>query len=62
MLFREWLIKILKKKNISNQHGTDKIKALSKIPIKFKISFDFTRSLVSRIGNLGCSCAHEFQK
>ena len=27
----------------------------------FKVSFDFTGSLTSHIGNVGCACVHVFQ-
>ena len=46
----------------SNRNGTDKINSISENPTKIKISFDFTRSLTSHTGNLGCVCSHIFQK
>ena len=50
------------KKKINSQNGTDKINLISENPTKIKVKFYFTRSLMYNSGNLGCACAHVFQK
>ena len=44
----------------SNQYGTDKINSVSENLTKINASFDFSGSLTSDTGNLGC--AYIFQK
>ena len=42
----------------SNRNGTDKINSISVDLTKIKVSFDFSGSLTSLTGNLGCACAY----
>ena len=46
----------------SNRNGTDKINPISEYPTKIKEVLIFTGSLTSHTRNLGCACAHIFQK
>ena len=46
----------------NNQNGTYKSNSISETPIKVNVCFEFTGSLTSHTGSLGCACAHIFQK
>ena len=46
----------------SNRKGTDKINSISENLTKIKVFFIFSQSLTPQTRNIGCPCAHVFQK
>ena len=62
MLFWAMLNLNIELKVHNNRNGTENSIQYLKIRLTFKESFDFTRSLTSPTGYLGCSCAYIFYK